>query len=90
MKKTKNMIPVYVALFVLMFIVLFPLIYTVLASFKSSMEFFNSADKLFPETPTIENYISVITSERINIKTMLFNSTYYTILENTIKEKGDC
>ncbi|MBQ4109989.1 MAG: carbohydrate ABC transporter permease [Clostridia bacterium] len=81
MKKTKmkNLLPVYISLFVLMVIVLFPLIYTLLASLKSQMEFFNSADKLFPEKATLVNYKSVLTSDRIDLKTMLFNSTYYTI-----------
>lgn len=78
--KTKNLIPVYICLFILMAIVLFPIIYTFSASFKSPMEFFNNSDKLLPQAPTIENYISVLTSDRLDIKTMLFNSAYYTIL----------
>ncbi len=77
---TKKLLPVYLCLIILMSVVIFPIFYTVSASFKSSMEFFNSPEKIFPEMPTFENYVSVFTSDRIDIKTMLFNSIYYTVI----------
>ena len=81
MKKIEQICDIltYLFLTVLLIIVAFPLIYAVATSFKPVSELFVNADKIFPISPTLENYRTVLHSDVINFKTMTFNSTYYTI-----------
>lgn len=78
-KKTGNLI-LYAILIILLAVVIFPLFYTLMASFKSNAEILVSPGTVFPKKPTFDNYITVWNSPEFDVKTMLWNSIYYTVI----------
>ncbi len=68
---------IYVLLCIVSFIVIVPLAYTIFASFKSNMELLAHPESLLPIEPTLDNYRTALSSEDFNVKSMLWNSIYY-------------
>lgn len=61
-------------------VMLFPLIYCFAASLKTNMEIMSMPEKVFPIHPTLKNYVEVMQSESFNVGTMLFNSSWFTVV----------
>lgn len=70
----------YVILIIAMIVTIFPLIYTISSSFKTNMEILTNPGSLFPESPTLDNYIQAWTSESFNVPILLKNSVIYTVV----------
>lgn len=75
----KRNIPIYVVLIICALVTVFPLLFVISASFKTNAEILTNPAALLPRTPTLQNYIDVWNSDVLDIKRMLFNSTYYTL-----------
>lgn len=71
---------IYLILTMVLIIVITPLVYTVASSFKTNSEIIADPGRIFPEKPTLENFKKAWTSDVFDIKNMLFNSLYYTIV----------
>lgn len=69
----------YIVLTAVLLVTLFPLIYTVSASFKTNSEILANPAAIFPESPTLQNYIDAWNSDVFDIRRMTFNSIYYTV-----------
>jgi len=80
MRKKLDNFTTYFILSVVLLIVIMPLIYTVASSFKTNSEIMADPGRIFPASPTFENYVKAWTSDVFDIKNMLFNSIYYTIV----------
>ena len=80
MRKKLDNFTTYFILSVVLLIVIMPLIYTVASSFKTNSEIMADPGRIFPAAPTVENYIKAWTSDVFDIKNMLINSIYYTIV----------
>lgn len=78
-EEKKSNIFSYIILIVVALVTIFPLLYTIMASFKTNVEILTNPASVFPKTPTIKNYVDVWNSDVLDIKRMLFNSTYYTV-----------
>ena len=76
----KRNIPIYLVLSLFALITIFPLLFVISASFKTNAEILTNPAALLPKTPTIQNYVDVWNSDVLDIKRMLFNSTYYTLV----------
>lgn len=76
----KRNIPIYLFLGIFALVTLFPLLFVISASFKTNAEILTNPAALLPKTPTLQNYIDVWHSDVLDIKRMLFNSTYYTLV----------
>lgn len=79
-RKKFDTILTYLILSAVLLVVITPLIYTVASSFKTNSEIMADPGRIFPENPTLENYVKAWTSDVFDIKNMLFNSIYYTIV----------
>lgn len=81
--KKKNIITntvVYAFLIFMVVVVAFPLLYIVLSSFKTNSEMLAHPENIFPKEPTFDNYIQAWNSPNFSVKTMLWNSIYYTVV----------
>lgn len=81
--KIKHKVPMimtYVILTAVLIVVLFPLLYTVLASFKSNIDIMTDSGSIIPKNPTFDNYIQAWKSPDFNVGRLLWNSTYYTVI----------
>lgn len=78
-KKIISHIGVYAFLCVILVFVMFPLVYIIFSSFKTNSEMLAYPDHIFPHSPTFDNYIQAWNSPNFNIKSMLFNSIYFTV-----------
>lgn len=81
--KTKNIISkviLHAILIAACVCVLFPIAYTVLASFKTNAEILTKPENLFPEHFSFENYVTAWNSKNFDVKIMVLNSLYYTVL----------
>ncbi|MBP3359396.1 MAG: carbohydrate ABC transporter permease [Clostridia bacterium] len=78
-EKISNLLA-HVVLLAVLLITIFPLLYTVMASFKTNAEILSNPAAIFPVKPTFQNYIDAWNSDVLDIKRMLFNSTYYTVI----------
>lgn len=78
-KKLSANICVYAILCLLLVLIAFPLIYVFLASFKSNGELLAHPENIIPRTPTVDNYVQAWNSPNFSVKTMLFNSLWYTL-----------
>ena len=65
-------------------LVMFPLVYIILSSFKTNSEMLAHPEHIFPHAPTFDNYIQAWNSPSFQIKTMLFNSIYFTVVSVVI------
>lgn len=81
MKKKKIITNIFVYLFLIVVLaaVLFPILYTILSSFKTNSEILAYPERLFPENPTVNNYIRAWNDRNFQVKDLLFNSIYYTV-----------
>ncbi len=70
----------YVIVIIVAVVAMFPLIYTVASSFKTNAEILAFPERIFPQKPSFENYITAWNSEDFNIRQMFWNSTYYTVI----------
>lgn len=75
----KSNILSYIVLIAVALVAIFPLFYTIMASFKTNVEILTNPAAVFPQKITFQNYIDAWNSDVLDIKRMLFNSTYYTI-----------
>ena len=75
-----NSIAKHTFLIIVLILTMFPIIYTILASFKSNKEILSHPEWIFPRELTFENYIKAWNSDSFSIKSMLFNSIYYTLI----------
>lgn len=78
-KKLAANVCVYAFLCVMFILIAFPLLYTILSSFKTNGELLAHPENIIPRSPTLDNYIQAWNSPNFSIKTMLFNSLYYTL-----------
>ena len=69
----------YLVLITVALIAVFPLFYTMMASFKTNVEILTNPAAIFPKQITFQNYIDAWNSDVLDIRRMLFNSTYYTV-----------
>lgn len=76
----KRNFPVYLVLGIFALVTLFPLLFVISASFKTNAEILTNPSALLPGSPTLQNYADVWRSDVLDIKRMLFNSTYYTLV----------
>jgi len=77
--KKKSHLIIHIVLAAVALITLFPLIYVIAASFKTNSEILTNPAAIFPESPTLQNYIDAWNSDVFDVKSMLFNSLYYTV-----------
>lgn len=78
-EERKSNILSYIVLIIVALVTIFPLFYTIMASFKTNVEILTSPAAIFPKSPTFKNYVDAWNSDVLDIKRMLFNSTYYTV-----------
>lgn len=81
--KKKNLITntvVYAFLIFMVVVVAFPLLYIVLSSFKTNSEMLAHPENIIPKEWTFDNYIQAWNSPNFSVKTMLWNSIYYTVI----------
>ena len=83
-KKVLSDIYVYAFLIFVLILVMFPLVYIILSSFKTNSEMLAHPEHIFPHAPTFDNYIQAWNSPSFQIKTMLFNSIYFTVVSVAI------
>ena len=77
-KKNKfSSILIYIVLVFLAFITLMPVLYAVFGSFKTNMEIMANPERLLPVKPTLDNYVTIFTSENFNALRMFLNSVMY-------------
>jgi len=69
----------YIVLTIVALITIFPLFYTIMASFKTNVEILTNPAAILPQKFTFQNYTDAWNSEVLDIRRMLFNSTYYTV-----------
>lgn len=70
----------YFILIAMAAITLFPIIYVISASFKSNSEIMVHPERLFPVSPTLDNYKQAWNSGNFRIGNMLWNSLYYSVI----------
>lgn len=78
-KKLSANVCVYAILCILLVLIAFPLIYVFLSSFKTNGELLAHPEHIIPRNPTVDNYVQAWNSPNFSVKTMLFNSLYYTL-----------
>ena len=78
LKKTAANTVIYAFLAAVLVLTVFPVFYTVSASFMTNAEIMAGTDRLFPRSPTLENYITAWNSEGFDVRRLLLNSLYYT------------
>jgi len=69
----------YIVLITVALVAVFPLFYTMMASFKTNVEILTNPAAIFPQHITLQNYVDAWNSDVLDIRRMLFNSTYYTV-----------
>lgn len=79
MKKMIYSILKHIYLIALLIVIVFPIIYIVISSFKSNAEILAHPDRILPLQPTLDNYRQAWSSNAFPVKSMLFNSIYYTL-----------
>lgn len=70
---------VYIFLSFILVLIVFPLVYIILSSFKTNSEMLAHPEHIIPRTATFDNYVQAWNSPSFSVKTMLFNSVYYTV-----------
>ena len=83
-KNSVGTVFIYVFLSVLALFMLFPIIYTVASSFKTNSEILAHPERIFPQNPTFDNYITAWNAKNFSIKNMFTNSIIYTAVSVTI------
>lgn len=70
----------YIVLIVIFIFTMFPVLYTTCSAFKTNMELMARPDLIFPQKPTVQNFVDAWNSDRFNASRMLFNSVWYTVV----------
>ena len=70
----------YVILVIVAVITLTPILYTICGAFKTNSEILANPENMFPKEPTFDNFITAWNSKNFNVKTMTWNSIYYTLI----------
>ena len=83
-KETIEKVFIYAFLTLVLAITLFPLIYVFASSFKTNAEVLANPERIFPKSPTFDNYITAINGDDFNLIRMFINSVVYTILSVAI------
>ena len=78
--KLREKIISYIILILFLVVIVFPLFYTFMASFKPNAEILTNPGTVFPKKFSIENYITAWNSEDFDVKRMIWNSLYYTVI----------
>ncbi|MEE1223739.1 MAG: carbohydrate ABC transporter permease [Clostridia bacterium] len=74
----------YVILVIVAVITLTPILYTICGAFKTNSEILANPENMFPKEPTFDNFITAWNSKNFNVKTMTWNSIYYTLISVAI------
>ena len=74
----------YVILVIVAVITLTPILYTICGAFKTNSEILAHPENMFPKEPTFDNFITAWNSKNFNVKTMTWNSIYYTLISVAI------
>ena len=92
MKIKKRIINIflYMILVAVLIAVALPLVYTVASSFKTNAEILVNPERIFSAHPTFDNYRAAWTSPDFNVGRLLWNSTWYTILNVLITVSASC
>lgn len=80
--RRKGNLPIYITCGMLAFFFLFPILWIILSSFKSGSELFRFPPSLFPENPTVGNYILAISKG--NFTLFFKNSTLVAVLSTVV------
>ena len=82
MKRTEKLIDIisYIILTAVLLLTLLPIVYTIASAFKTNSEILVAPERLFPKEPTLDNFVTIWTSDTMHIGRMLFNSIYYTLI----------
>ena len=82
MKKRNNLekLAIYLILSAVLVIIITPIVYTVASSFKTNSEIMADPGRIFPKNPTVDNYVQAWNSDVFDLKSMFFNSIYYTLV----------
>jgi alpha-1,4-digalacturonate transport system permease protein len=75
--KKKSNILLYITLIILVCIFIFPVIWVLLSSLKDSTELYSWPPKVFPENPTLENFIASF--QKGNFGLYFLNSAFVTV-----------
>lgn len=70
----------YLILAVAIVFALFPILYMIFSSFKDNMEIMTNTANLLPKHWSFDNYITAWNSDVFNVKRLLWNSIYYTVI----------
>lgn len=82
--KLTGKIVYYTILLIITAITLTPILYTICGAFKTNSEILAHPENMFPIKPTLDNFITAWNSENFNVKTMTWNSIYYTLISVAI------
>lgn len=80
MKKNNKWIDAvsYIILITVFIVTIFPLVYITLSSFKTNTDILAHPEQLITDNMSLDNYKKAWNSSQFQVKTMLFNSIYYT------------
>lgn len=70
----------YAILVLFLIIAVFPIFYTIMASFKPNSEILTNPGTLLPKKFSLDNYITAWNSEDFDVKRLVLNSLYYTLI----------
>lgn len=86
MRKRETIVNIiaYIILTAVLLITILPLAYAIASSFKTNSEILVSPERLLPKQPTFDNFVTIWTSDTMNIGKMLVNSIYYTLVSVAI------
>lgn len=74
----------YIILILGLTFTLLPFIYVLLASFKTNAELMRVPPTFIPETPTLQNYIHVLTDRDISLPRIFFNSGFVAVMRTLL------
>ena len=80
----------YLVLAIGLVFVLFPIFYMVVSSFKSNIEIMAGGANFFPVKWSMDNYITAWNSDVFNVKRLIWNSIYYTVLVVLFTAANSC
>lgn len=83
MKTSKRIADIlsYIVLISVLLVAIFPIFYTIVSSFKTNAEILAHPERIFPENPSFENYITAWKSPHFQVSRLLWNSIYYTLAQ---------
>ena len=91
-RTTENIkkIIMYIILLAAIVFAVFPILYMVSASFKDNAEIMTNSATFFPQRVTFSNYVSAWNSDVFNVKRLIWNSLYYTVIVVIVTVGNSC